>query len=710
MRINSKKTCKVSIICSAYNREKYLEKCVNSILSQTLADIELILIDNGSSDSTPKIVDRFAKKDSRVIAIHNQSGTTYGQALNQGIALAKGDYIGIVESDDFIHETMYEKLYEKITDFNADVCFAGFWVHIGTNDDADNPHNKLIFSNINDNSLFKIDDYPLLLTAHQSIWAKLYKANFLKKIKFDEKGKYIDSKFIIDVLCNTKKIIGLKEPVYYYRFDNPEASNSNNKRDASLISIIDDWKIAREALKSYGYYDMLKNEFYAQVSKATYRFFNNIAPQYKMSFFNKWCDFISELRKDSYYKFKYLDNARIRFFKAGFYRNYKVLNYDDYEVISFMNIPIREKIVNNGICKIKYLGGILKIKKNSTFEKKYILGFPYYKRKLDIFRCFGFKLINRPQDYRLYFLGFSLIQKKDKHYKQYIKLLYIPVFYRNNYNKALFCELSKLQNIKEELDKKIEILQKRVNYGARMVYSSISNMQALAIHKDTFGPYRNCFENKEVVVVGCGPSVAYYTPMNNVVHIGINRAFKKQDIKFDFLFAQDSFPEGMKEINDYPCTKFYGYLPNERTKEVTGIVERIAPENYINSGAKKYIIEDLVKGHWATDLAMEPIGDFQGTVFSALQFVCFGNPKAIYLVGFDCSSSVNKNLQAKAASSAYQLDAWKRFKTFIKKVHPNTKVFSVNPVGLKGEFCDVYTKPYLNNHLSINRNFVKIID
>ena len=62
MRINSKKTCKVSIICSAYNRERYLEKCVNSILSQTLADIELILIDNGSSDSTPKIVDRFAKK------------------------------------------------------------------------------------------------------------------------------------------------------------------------------------------------------------------------------------------------------------------------------------------------------------------------------------------------------------------------------------------------------------------------------------------------------------------------------------------------------------------------------------------------------------------------------------------------------------------------------------------------------------------------
>ena len=645
------KSIKVSIICSAYNREKYLKKCVDSILKQTLEDFELILIDNGSDDYTTKLVDEYEKKDSRVIALHNEKGSTYGKALNQGIALAKGRYVGIVESDDFISPTMYEKLYEQITKYNADVCFAGFWVHIGNNDDANNIHNKQIFANVNDCDLFSVLDYPFLLTVHQSIWAKLYKSEFIKNIKFDEEGKYIDSKFIIDVLCSTKKLIGLKEPVYYYRFDNPEASNSNNKNDSSLIQIIDDWEKARAALKQYGLYEQLKNEFYFLVSKPTYRFFKNISPEYKKEFFYKWCSFIKELSKDSNYSFKYLDLERVKFFKAGFMHNYDILNYENYEVRCLFNIPINEQITNKEFIKTRDLFGLFKTIKT----KKYI---------------------------KIYFLGVRIKKK----YKKEEKI-----------NPAI----QSLISISNQNKVQIENLRKSINYTSRMVYSSISHMQAISVHKEVFTKYRNCFKGKNVVIVGCAPSIDFYTPIENAVHIGVNRAFKKKHIKFDYLFAQDNFQEGMQEINKYPCEKFYGYLPAERSREMNGVVSRIRPNDYIESGAKKYIIEDIVNGHWANDLTIEPIGDFQGTIFSALQFICYTNPQKLYIVACDCTSSVNKEIQVLNANLSYQLKYWQSFKNFVSEVYPDLEIISINPVGLKGMFKDVYTKEYLFDHPEI---------
>lgn len=649
----------ISIICSVYNREKYIEQCVDSILNQTFPNFELILIDNGSTDSSVQIIDEYAKKDSRVIPIHNGSDSTYGKALNQGIKLAKGKYIGIVESDDFISPTMYERLYAQTTNFNADVCIAGFWVHIGNNNDENNIHNKQIFANVKDDELFSVFDYPFLLTVHQSIWAKLYKSEFLKSLKFDEEGKYIDSKFIIDVLCSTKKLIGLKEPVYYYRFDNPEASNSNLKNDVSLIKIIDDWEKARNALKEYGYYEKLKDEFYFLASKTTYRFFCNIAPKFKKDFFYKWASFIKELRNDSNYSFKYLDSEKIKFFKAGFMHNYNILNYDNYEVRYLFNIPINEQITKKEFVKTKYLFGLLKIIKTKKNKKIY---------------CFGIRI-------------------KKKKYK----------------NENIAQTISSLIAISQQNKVEIDNLRQRINYTSRLVYSSISNMQAISTHKEVFEKYRNCLNGQVAVLVGCAPSIDFYKPIENAIHVGVNRAFKKKHIKFDYLFAQDSFQEGMYEINKYPCKKFYGYLPTERIREVKDRVSRIRPIDYIESGASKYIIEDLAGGHWANDLTLEPIGDFSGTVFSALQFICFTNPKKLYIVACDCSAAVNKEIQVVNANLSYQIKAWKSFKQFVSETYPDMEIISVNPVGLKGIFSDVYTREYLFEHPEIKGD-ITILD
>ena len=98
---------KVSIIVPIYNSEKYMNKCIESILNQTLTEIEIILVNDGSTDNSGKIIDNYAKKDNRIKVIHQQnSGPSV--ARNKGISTAKGKYIGFVDSDDYIESTMYE--------------------------------------------------------------------------------------------------------------------------------------------------------------------------------------------------------------------------------------------------------------------------------------------------------------------------------------------------------------------------------------------------------------------------------------------------------------------------------------------------------------------------------------------------------------------------------------------------------------------------
>ena len=101
---------KISILVPIYNVEKYLRECLDSILNQTLKDIEIICINDGSTDSSLEILNEYSSKDSRVKII-NKANSGYGASMNKGLEAASGEYIGIVESDDFIKTTMFEDLY-----------------------------------------------------------------------------------------------------------------------------------------------------------------------------------------------------------------------------------------------------------------------------------------------------------------------------------------------------------------------------------------------------------------------------------------------------------------------------------------------------------------------------------------------------------------------------------------------------------------------
>ena len=116
---------KVSIIVPIYNSEKYMEKCIDSILNQTLNDIEIILVNDGSTDSSLEIAERYKQRDKRVIII-NQINSGPSIARNNGIKIATGKYIGFVDSDDYIEKTMYEKLFEVADNNKVNVAMCNY--------------------------------------------------------------------------------------------------------------------------------------------------------------------------------------------------------------------------------------------------------------------------------------------------------------------------------------------------------------------------------------------------------------------------------------------------------------------------------------------------------------------------------------------------------------------------------------------------------
>ena len=115
----------ISVIVPIYNVEKYLEKCVNSILNQSYSDLEIILVDDGSPDRCPEICDQYADKDKRIRVIHKKNGGL-SDARNAGLDIAKGEYISFIDSDDYIDPLMFEKMMDSIMETEADICICGY--------------------------------------------------------------------------------------------------------------------------------------------------------------------------------------------------------------------------------------------------------------------------------------------------------------------------------------------------------------------------------------------------------------------------------------------------------------------------------------------------------------------------------------------------------------------------------------------------------
>ena len=245
---------KVSVIMPVYNSEKYLKNAIDSVLNQSLKEIELICIDDGSSDKSGEICDTYAKKDSRVRVIHQKNKGICG-ARNSGIKIAKGEYIGFCDNDDKCLPKMLEDNYLLAKAENADVVRFQR-VHVKCYSNGKKEKNK--FTRFNKCILKNTDiwkKYIMLFNSGMGVWNGLYKRELIKKnkIEFDEKMKcgYEDKMFNNFVYDKCNKII-LNPKVYYYWFQRIDHSASRKFKMNKLVSAFRCYRKEMEICNKHG--------------------------------------------------------------------------------------------------------------------------------------------------------------------------------------------------------------------------------------------------------------------------------------------------------------------------------------------------------------------------------------------------------------------------------------------------------------------------
>ena len=225
---------KVSVIIPVYNVENYLRQCLDSVINQTLKDIEIILVDDGSTDNSLKILQNYAQKESR-IKIINKENSGYGASMNIGIGTAQGEYIGIVESDDFIEPDMFEKLYNTAVSNNLDLVRCQYYQY----NSLKNINNTVFIDWIEKNKIYKPLDFQPIFYQPPAIWSNLVKKELLEKynIKFLETpgASYQDTSFAFKLYCASERFMMIEDSLLHYRIDN-ENSSVNSKQKAFYVN------------------------------------------------------------------------------------------------------------------------------------------------------------------------------------------------------------------------------------------------------------------------------------------------------------------------------------------------------------------------------------------------------------------------------------------------------------------------------------------
>ena len=223
----------ISIIVPIYNVGKYLPRCIESILNQTFNNFELILVNDGSTDNSGVVCDDYAKKDTRIKIIHKSNGGV-SSARNAGLYVAKGEYIGFVDPDDYIDKNMYEKLYRLCIDNNSDIAICRFNREInGKIQNKESTEEIIELNNMEAmNELFKGNLYRF------SLCNKLFSKKCFNDVLFPEERIHEDLSTTYKLFANSKKAVYINYCGYIYvrRENSILTSTYNEKRLQAFIA------------------------------------------------------------------------------------------------------------------------------------------------------------------------------------------------------------------------------------------------------------------------------------------------------------------------------------------------------------------------------------------------------------------------------------------------------------------------------------------
>ena len=220
------------------------------------------------------------------------------------------------------------------------------------------------------------------------------------------------------------------------------------------------------------------------------------------------------------------------------------------------------------------------------------------------------------------------------------------------------------------------------------------------IHQKTFGEYKNINAGKDIAIIATGPSLNKYKPIENTINIGVNKALLYDKVNLDYLFVIDYnvTHSYLDRVLNYPNLKlFYASLPRFKynLKELKDDYRAIIPESVINRhNAGKFFVYPkypLKNYQLSPNIDMTWLGIGCSCIFPAMQFALFTNPKRIYIVGCDSTTGhFDEKFDKKPKTDKILYRAWQEIKEFASLYYPETEIISVNPVGLKGLFTDLY--------------------
>lgn len=241
---------KVSILIPIYNTEEYLEQCVRSAIGQTLDDIEIVCLNDGSTDGSGKILRSLAKEDARIVIVDKEN-SGYGHTMNMGIRMAKGKYILFLESDDYILPRMAERMYELCEEHSLEILKSDYYAFL--------MNGGKIFKRYR--SVSRLNDYHQVLDATEKAeaflserytWLCMYQREYLLKNKIFHNespgASYQDNGFWFQSMMHCRRLYYVDEAFYMYRMDNPNASIHNK---SNVRAVANEYKFIRNKILDY---------------------------------------------------------------------------------------------------------------------------------------------------------------------------------------------------------------------------------------------------------------------------------------------------------------------------------------------------------------------------------------------------------------------------------------------------------------------------
>ena len=677
MSNNTSNKIAVSVIIPITTTETYLARCLDSVLAQTLHNIEVILVDI-SSDVPSSLCAKYAGQDSR-IKILNKRDVGYGAAFNAGLTEANGEYIAFVDSSDWLEPEMYEVLYEIASDQNVDVVHCLKY----SNKDGKEPKAANAFANILVNRRQRYvnerTDYkfyvPMLLFYSEDMYSSVYRKGFLieSQILFSEiPGSNAQNLgFTFLVFCNLGSFYIHEAPLYHL---NPKRSYFTDKSFATAMQSVGEYEYIKKLIQQRRLEDKYIGKRYLHIAMA--KIFRHIRHRYLVH-----CQTISQKREflrsvEPLLKYYYPLKNDNMFMNGREKRVYKRL----------LRHPVKASIKYTASKTIKRLG------------KRLLTDITFHSKNKQI-RVFGFRFF---------------FYKNTANYLTF-NICHLPIIRRRRHNNieensvitnyyflGLLCARDTFKN---DWRGSSWFANRRMYNPS---YHSLANTNQIMLdnsvmvhHNKVFPNFKNSNIGTIIKIFGNGLILEDTVNVADGKVIACNKNLDIFDFPPEYIFASDHIASNV----------YYNKLITNKESEVFFDCVNASNLMLFRRSHKSSQIENsnFYYGNWrfyedvCKNIEEGLVAFFGDTTHSALHFALYTNPDAIYLIGCDVyHDGAIKNNRMFAPTAKELIIGYKKLKSFRDIYYPNTKIVCVNPNGLEGIFEEVYTDDFLKSRRDVS--------